>query len=64
MFLLYHHNHVSHKFLGKLFGVDESRVSQYFRHLRPIILDSYTPIPYKSNMTEDKIFDIIDRTII
>ena len=60
MFLLYEKTQVSHAFLGKLFGVDESRISQYFKRLRPIVKSSFDYSNEKLNISEEDILYILE----
>lgn len=60
IYLIYRRSKISHKTLGKICEVDESRISQYFKKLKPIIELYSSLLGHGWSVPEKKVIEIIN----
>lgn len=61
IYLIYRRSQISHKLLGEICEVDESRISQYFKQLKPIIELYPFFLGHGLRVPKEEILNIINR---
>ena len=58
MILLYYRSYITHKFVGYLFGIDDSRVCRITRKLEPL-LASVMALPNKKSLSQEEVESLV-----